>query len=771
MKARLTAVLCIVGVQLLTRGSATSDTNPPHVLASSDVSLDIQTITQRRLSTIVGATTGATSVSNWLTSLNSTTGQWPDVDYTTGCPAQTGSWPAQQHWSRITTFSAAWHGGLKNAAQWVQNTQLRAAIALAMGFWFDNDFTDPGCLDSGGTDVCPCGTPGLWNTNWFSNIILIPGFVGEVCLLLGESLTVSELANCTHITGRAYATFESGINGVSSITGSNTLDIASVGIDMALLTVNSSVIGDAFSRVHSEVIVENAVKSDGIRADGSFGQHAGILYNGNYGKDYSNDVLDLDIEAGGTAFAAGQASQDAFNILWQSNIWMIFRNTVTNVLHWDFSVLGRFISLPVADDQATENLKTNLTQLQALGQEWDSAALNEAFALLSLNTSDANSGNLEGNKMFFDNDYMVQRGPGYVTTLKMYSTRTVNSECLNDQNPFGFHLSDGTLYTHLVGNEYEDIFAAWDWNLIPGTTVDYAATPLSCSAVQHTGTQPFVGGASDGSIGIAAMRYETPTTKTLNWRKTWFFLPDERQYVMIARISSTTGAPVFSVLDQRLHSGEVLVDGVGQTTGNFTSAGSLWHGGVGYTFNTSNTAASLSLQVGERTGAWSAISTSKQPPATVDLFAAWLSHSDLSAPIDYGIFPATTAASFQSKAAASQLTVIRNDGSISALLDVANKVAMFVFWETAGGEVTVPSISGSAAVTVAATGSSAVIVRMDTWNITVADPTQELVGLTLNLTLGEGSAPEGWGSESSAGLAFVLPGGGLAGSSASKVLF
>ena len=32
--------------------------------------------------------------------------------------------------------------------------------------------------------------------------------------------------------------------------------------------------------------------------------------------------------------------------------------------------------------------------------------------------------------------------------------------------PFGFHLSDGTVYTYLDGNEYEDIAAAWDWNLI-----------------------------------------------------------------------------------------------------------------------------------------------------------------------------------------------------------------------------------------------------------------------------------------------------------------
>jgi hypothetical protein len=108
-----------------------------------------------------------------------------------------------------------------------------------MGFWFANDFTDASCLDFGGDDECPCGTPGLWNTNWyactwmqsavapypqcvrFSNIIGIPGYVGEVCILLNDTLTPTELGNCTKFTSRAYNTFVTGINGVSAITGAN----------------------------------------------------------------------------------------------------------------------------------------------------------------------------------------------------------------------------------------------------------------------------------------------------------------------------------------------------------------------------------------------------------------------------------------------------------------------------------------------------------------------------------------------------------------------
>lgn len=67
-------------------------------------------------------------------------------------------------------MSAAWHGGVPGAEQYVKDPTLQAGISRAMDFWFSNDFNNPSCLDSGGAAACPCGTPGLWNTNWFSNV-------------------------------------------------------------------------------------------------------------------------------------------------------------------------------------------------------------------------------------------------------------------------------------------------------------------------------------------------------------------------------------------------------------------------------------------------------------------------------------------------------------------------------------------------------------------------------------------------------------------------
>lgn len=100
---------------------------------------------------------------------------------------------------------------------------------------------------------------------------MIPGWVGQVCLLLGDSLSPTEAAGCQKMTSRAYGTFQSGINGVNAITGSNTLDIASVGIDLGLSTVNTTLLSDAYDRVHQELTIKSGVKADGIRADGSFG--------------------------------------------------------------------------------------------------------------------------------------------------------------------------------------------------------------------------------------------------------------------------------------------------------------------------------------------------------------------------------------------------------------------------------------------------------------------------------------------------------------------
>ncbi|KAI0307724.1 polysaccharide lyase family 8 protein [Multifurca ochricompacta] len=718
--------LNVSSTSTLSPTTSSSPTTPVSPVSSQD-SQDMQTVFQRRLDFIIASATQVSHIASWLQTLGSD-GSWPasEINYTTGCPAQRANWPAGNHWARILTLSAAWHGGLGGAEQYAGSLAVASAISSAMNFWFSQDFTVPGCLDQGGTSVCPCGTPGFWNTNWFSNVILVPKLVGESCLLFNTSLTPAQFNSCTTITTRAYDTF---YQGKSFLTGANILDVAKIGIDLALLSSNASLITEAYGRINAEIVIEPGVMVDGIKPDGSFGQHGGLLYNGNYGKDYSNDVLELQIDAAGTQYSADITSRGAFETLIDGDQWMVYLNVETSVLHWDFSVLPRFISFPVIDAQATANLNINISEILQLGELWDSSTMVDMYNNLVEPTKDANE--------FYNNDYMVQRGHGYVSTLKMYSTRTKNTECVNSQNPFGFHLADGTLYTYLQGDEYEDISAAWDWNLIPGTTIDYGATPLDCAHASWTGLESFVGGVSNGKTGVAAMQYLNPLTQAFSWQKAWFFLDDDTQYVMIANLISNTNASIYSVLDQKRHSGNIYVDDdVFNAPGNQTfncTVSSLWHRNVGYLFDSDSTV--LSLSVGERTGAWSTIGTSAQPPETVDLFAAWIEHQDLTQPVSYTIFPGTTFDSFRRKSEERDIIPLQNDAYISAIFDADYDTISAVFWDISGGTLLFecePSFNlGPASITVS--GNVALILNFRAGTLTVSDPSQSLTSVDVQV--------------------------------------
>ena len=50
----------------------------------------------------------------------------------------------------------------------------------------------------------------------------------------------------------------------------------------------------------------------------------------------TNDIVAFEIEAAETRFAANSESRSALALLFEGDHWMIFRNTVTGVLHWDF---------------------------------------------------------------------------------------------------------------------------------------------------------------------------------------------------------------------------------------------------------------------------------------------------------------------------------------------------------------------------------------------------------------------------------------------------
>ncbi|KAG8701198.1 hypothetical protein FRC08_004230 [Ceratobasidium sp. 394] len=753
---------------------------------------DLQTIYERRLPFIVaGSNSSASAVQNYLQTLRDN-GTWAAIDYTTGCPARRSNWPAGDHWTRVLAMTAAYHGGVPGAGQYTGSTALRAAITKAMEFWFANDFSTIGngaCMDGGGKagDMCPCGTPGLWNTNWFSNVILVPKLVGQACLLLRDELSPTEYGNCTLMTARAYTPFYRNLQ-PGYISGANILDIASIGVSAGLLennrTGNASRITDAYDRVHNEVTIHPEDRVDGIKPDGSFQQHIGIIYDGNYGKDFCNAVLALELIAVGTPFQANKAIQDNFAKFIGGARWMTFANTITKVVHWDFSVIGRMISFAVADLQAPTNLNINLTQVNDLGKSWNQTELVRfGTDLANPKPKTANAGKLNGNRMFWNSDYMTHRTQNTVTTVKLLSNRTATSECVNTQNIKGFHLSDGAVYTYTTGAEYEDIYATFDFSLVPGTTTDYGNTPLNCDTTMQYGIDTYAGGVSAGDVGIAAMRYVNPLTKAFSFHKAYIFFADNVQHVLINSINSTSAAPVFSVLDQRLRSGDVYVDGERVKSGNYCDVDSLWHAGTGYVFPLAQ-GTELSVDREPKTGEWSSIGSSTQGKSTKNMFSAWIVHdsANLTAPIEYSVFPATKSnKDFEDKADRCTPYTVANTDVVSAAVDSTRRTLGAAFWKAEGGTVYIPYMGLTITV-----DKPAVLVLKLTGNgsskgeLSVADPTHQNAGVNVHIVwaakghrrgdsqIGHHSSLRRSSGQSEVTLAIKLPTGGLAGSTVTK---
>lgn len=57
-------------------------------------------------------------------------------------------------------------------------------------------------------------------------------------------------------------------------------------VNLALYTNNATMLADAYSRTMKTMTFADTPKQDGTHRDGTFLQHVGILYNGNYGKDF-----------------------------------------------------------------------------------------------------------------------------------------------------------------------------------------------------------------------------------------------------------------------------------------------------------------------------------------------------------------------------------------------------------------------------------------------------------------------------------------------------
>jgi chondroitin AC lyase len=328
-------------------------------------------------------------------------------------------------------------------------------------------------------------------------------------------------------------------------------------------------------------------------------------------------------------------------------------------LLWDVAVIGRQVASPggqAATGVPVSCLRPDL--LRAAGGYRAAEFTAFADAIDAPNSAPPRPANMA---VFYTSDFVVFSRPAYRASLRMIGARVAGGECINGEGTHSLHMGDGAFYVYKTGHEYEDIGATWDWQKLPGTTVQVNGTQLNCSTADSQGVLPNVGGVTDGLIGLAYMDFEQPAYgQVIAARKTAVFT-DAAILLLGSNVTSAPLSRVTTTVESRLLAGDGVVAaglaGRGPlsplTTGTHALPPPLpgapllvYHGGAGYIFpedptGTGRAGASVNVMLGPVSGSWEALNGDPAAPnVTNGMFTLWIDHGD--APVSDASYGALT---------------------------------------------------------------------------------------------------------------------------------
>jgi len=236
-------------------------------------------------------------------------------------------------------------------------------------------------------------------------------------------------------------------------------------------------------------------------------------------------------------------------------------------------------------------------------------------------------------KFFWQTEHFVFQRPEFYTSVRMFSTRNRNmEEPYNGPGKPTHHRADGTNYLVLKGDEYLNIWAAYDWQKISGTTIMQKPSLPSPNEIQKEGLTSFVGAVTDELYGAVAFDFKSPHD-LLEAKKSWFFF--DKEYVCLgAGIKPKKSLPIVTTINQVLLKSEVSIMQNGEKkvlkNGNRVAENVKWvyQDKVGYVFPKPTT---INVSNQTETGRWSDITDQKnisKELVSTDIFKLWFDHGD-----------------------------------------------------------------------------------------------------------------------------------------------
>lgn len=563
-------------------------------------------------------------------------GSWPDVNYES---KERSGWKTTRHLSHVLILARTYMLPVSKSpdSKPQDNAALKKAVNLGLDYWLAKDFK---------------------NSNWWHNQIGVPGAMAPILLLLDEELSDSQRAKGIEILKRADLT----------MTGQNLVWLAQIVASRGILERNANLVSAAYARIGAEI---RTSLDEGIQPDFSFHQHGPCLYSHGYGAGFASDCSETAVRLAGTRFAFSPEKISLLtHLILDGHQWLARGSTP------DYGAIGRQTSRPSQSVRYLSRVARNMMKLDT-GRQAE-------FEALAARSEGQAAPALSGNRHFWCSDTMVHHREAYFTSARMYSRRIVNTDGVsNGEGLLNHHIADGCNLLQRTGDEYTDIFAVWNWEMIPGTTVELKGK-LEGSP-RRKGETDFVGGVSDGEYGAASFDLRQGP---LHARKSWFFFDD--QYVCLgAGITCDSDKPIITTLNQCLLRGDVSVCEKGQTRklerGETALQGPAWvyHDQVGYFFPA---AAQVRVRSGSQTGSWHLIA-SEDPdrPVEKDVFSLWIEHGSRTDNGKYAYIvgpgmPLTLAAAESRQGA---VEVLANESRLQAVRHAGLDIAESVFFEPA----------------------------------------------------------------------------------------
>ncbi|MEA2736139.1 MAG: chondroitin lyase [Humisphaera sp.] len=555
---------------------------------------------------------------------------WADIEY--GDDRRT-YWSTQEHARRVLAMSKGVRLSIDAGAL---DKALLEKTHAALDYWLEKDFQNP---------------------NWWHNQIGTPELIGESAVLLQPNLSAQQTEKMLEIMRRSDW---------KKWTGQNLVWGCANQVMRGLIENDSQVVAAAYARMYNEVHVTTA---EGIQPDWSFHQHGAQFYSGGYGLQFAQDVPRYSACAFGTRWQMPADKMEFFNgFMLDGQRWMMHRHV------FDYAAVGREI---------TRQGKS------AAPRDWTGGPISPrgaAYSLLNaVNLLAANpiprqqeyrdwattigDGSIErplvGNRHYWRSDYMAHHRPAWFASVRMFSDRLLNTELVNNEGKLSHHLADGANFLYVTGDEYTDIFPAWDWTKIPGTTAEQTPlTPGDRKQIGIKGATSFVGGVSDGTNGLAAMDLRRDPLRA---RKSWFFF-DDGYTCLGAGIACESDNAVATSVNQCHLRGEV------KRQDNW-----IHHADVGYVFPDR----SKVLTTAKQSGDWSDIGA-HAGRVSAKVFNLWIDHGARPAEASYvySVFPTATPQRTAELAAKPEVQVILNTPKQQAVYHERLKVLSVAFWET-----------------------------------------------------------------------------------------